>query len=197
MRRYAALPLGLGLLAIPALAADQKNPRGGGHPQIAAPKAPALRPAATAGAGRQGQGRAGNPIYRPNAERIERVLKMSPEEREQFLSSLPPVRRQNVEKQLQDYAKMAPARRNLLMSQVEMLHSLPPQKQAQVTRAIRQFQALPEDRKAVIKREMGQLAPMSDEERRARMNSEEFRNRYSATEQQMMSNLSQVTPQPQ
>src|SRR5665213_1821716 len=128
MRRYAALPLALGLLAIPALAADQKNPRGGGHPPIAAPKAPAPRPAAaaTAGAGRQGLGRAGNPIYRPNAERLERVLKMTPEEREQFLSSLPPVRRQNVEKQLQDYAKMAPARRNLLMSQVEMLHSLPP-----------------------------------------------------------------------
>ena len=58
----------------------------------------------------------------------------------------------------------------------------------------RQLQELPEERKALIRRELLQMAPMPDEQRREHMNSEEFRNRYSITEQQMMSNLSEVTP---
>ena len=63
-------------------------------------------------------------------------------------------------------------------------------------RSIKQLEELPEDRKALIGRELQLMAPMPDEQRREHMNSEEFRNRYSVTEQQMMSNLSQVTPPP-
>ncbi len=36
---------------------------------------------------------------------------------------------------------------------------------------------------------------MPDDERRAHMNSEEFRNRYSPVEQRMMSNLNEITPE--
>ena len=35
---------------------------------------------------------------------------------------------------------------------------------------------------------------LNDEERRERMNSEEFRNRYTPVEQQMMRNMLQVVP---
>jgi hypothetical protein len=77
-----------------------------------------------------------------------------------------------------------------------MLNSLAPQKRQQVRRAVQQFEAMPADRKAAIGRELQQMAPMPDEQRREHMNSEEFRNRYSVTEQQMMSNLSEVTPVP-
>jgi hypothetical protein len=184
MRCHAALPLCLGLIAGAVFAADQTStPRGGGKP---APKAAQPKPA---------QPKAGSPANRPT-EPLQKLLDMKPEDRDKFLQKFPPEKRQNIEKQLGDFAKMAPAGRTRVLTEVEMLHSLPLQKQQQVRRSLTQFRDLPEERKALISRELHLMAPMPDEQRREHMNSEEFRNRYSVTEQQMMSNLSQVTPAP-
>jgi hypothetical protein len=179
MRCHAALPLCLGLIAGAAFAADQTTaPRGGGKP---ATKAAQPKP--------------GKPANR-QTEQLQKLIDMKPEDRDKFLQSLPPERRKNIEKRLGDFAKMAPAGRTRVLTQLEMLNSLPFPKQQQVRRSLKQLQDLPEERKALISRELHLMAPMPDEQRREHMNSEEFRNRYSVTEQQMMSNLSQVTPPP-
>ena len=50
----------------------------------------------------------------------------------------------------------------------------------------------------VFREETGITFPLLiDEERRAYMNTEEFRNKFSAREQQMLSHLAEITPQPQ
>jgi hypothetical protein len=175
MRCCAALPLCLGLIAGAAFAADQTTTPRGGKP---APKAAQPKPA-----------------NRPT-EPFQRILDMKPEEREKFLQKVSPERRQNIEKRLREFQKMAPAGRTRVLTELEMLHSLPLEKQQQVRRSLKQLSELPEERKALVSRELQQMAPMPDEQRREHMNSEEFRNRYSVTEQQMMSNLSQVTPPP-
>ncbi len=61
-------------------------------------------------------------------------------------------------------------------------------------RSVRQLQLLPEDRQEMIKGEIRRMAPLPDDERRAYMNTEEFRNRYSPNEQQIMSNLAEIEP---
>jgi hypothetical protein len=184
MRCHAALPLCLGLIAGAAFAADQTTaPRGGKPAAKAAKPKPAPSP------------KVGNPASR-TTEQLQKLLEMKPEDRDRFLQKFPPERRQNIEKQLKDIAKMAPSGRTRVLTEVEMLHSLPLQKQQQVRRSLKQFADLPEERKALISRELHLMAPMPDEQRREHMNSEEFRNRYSVTEQQMMSNLSEVTPAP-
>jgi hypothetical protein len=195
MRCCAVLPLCLGLLSGSAFAADQAKPaRGGGHP-AAAPKAEAPR-AAAQNKPPQGQpGRAGNPANQ-QSEQLEKLLEMKPEDRDKFLQNLAPQRRENLQRRLGEIEKMAPARKTRVLTRLEMLNSLAPQKRQQVRRAVQQFEAMPADRKAAIGRELQQMAPMPDEQRREHMNSEEFRNRYSVTEQQMMSNLSEVTPVP-
>jgi hypothetical protein len=175
MRCLAALPLCLGLITGTAYAADQTTaPRGG------KPAKKALQPKAA---------------NRP-PEPFQKILDMTPENREKFLQKYPPDRRKNIEKGLREFQKMAPAGRTRVLTELEMLNSLPIPKQQQVRRSLKQLQDLPEDRKALISRELHLMAPMPDEQRREHMNSEEFRNRYSVTEQQMMSNLSQVTPGP-
>jgi hypothetical protein len=133
---------------------------------------------------------------RQSEDQFQRFLKMKPEDRDKFLQNLPPQRRQNIERQLRDFQKMAPAGRTRVLTELEMLRSLPLEKQQQVRRSLRQLSELPEERKALVRKELQLMAPMPDEQRREHMNSEEFRNRYSVTEQQMMSNLSQVTPPP-
>ncbi len=191
MRCYAALPLCLGLIAGAAFAADQTTSRGGGHPP--APKA-GSRPAQV----KAPQAQRGTAVSEASrqSEQLQKLLEMKPEDRDKFLQGLPPQRRQNIEKRLGEIEKMAPARRTRVLTRLEMLNSLPLQKQQQVRRSMRQLQELPEERKGLILRELQQMAPMTDEQRREHMNSEEFRNRYSVTEQQMMSNLSEVTPEP-
>jgi hypothetical protein len=174
MRCHAALPLCLGLIAGAAFAADQPAAPRGGKP---APKA-------------------ARPAIRQSEEQFQRFLDMKPEEREQFLRKVSPDRRQNIEKRLREFQKMAPAGRTRVLTELDMLRSLPLPKQQQVRRSLKQLSELPEERKALISRELQLMAPMPDEQRREHMNSEEFRNRYSVTEQQMMSNLSQVTPGP-
>jgi hypothetical protein len=201
-RRHAVLSPGLGLLVSALLSfslvtsalAGQKQP----HPPAVAPPRPARAqpaPKSSAPGRAPAQGNRQKLENQPGEQALDRLSRMTPEQREKWLSSLPPARRQRIEQSLREFQKMPPAQQNRLRSQQELLNSLPQQRQNQVRRSVQQFVNMPEERKAVVKQEMQRMAPMSDEERRAHMNSEEFRNRYSANEQQMMGNLMEVQPQ--
>ena len=119
---------------------------------------------------------------------------MTPEQRQKALANLPPAQRENILRRLQNFQTIPPATRERLLTRAERLNSLPPQRQNQVRRSMRQFETLPDDRKTLVGQEMDRLSAMPEEERRARMNSEEFRNRYSPAEQQMMGNISKSFP---
>ncbi|MDP9168994.1 MAG: DUF3106 domain-containing protein [Acidobacteriota bacterium] len=189
IRRLAAVPIALSLACSPTLAAEKK-PHTGNPPAARVEQPRAAQPQAQ-------PARPGRAEARPGqAQVVDKLLKMSPSERENALSSLPPARRQNIEKRLGEIQKLPPAQQNRLLYRAEILNSMPPQKANQIRRSARQFQELPEERKPVLNQEMRRLMTMPDEERRERMNSEEFRNRYSANEQQMMQNLMEIRPQP-
>ena len=61
-------------------------------------------------------------------------------------------------------------------------------------RSLNQLNELPEDRKVAINQELRHMLGMPDDQRRAYMNTEEFRNRFSPTEQQMIGNLAEILP---
>ena len=133
----------------------------------------------------------------PQAQIVDKLLKMSPAERESALSSLPPARRQNIEKRLEAIQQLPPAQQNRLLYRAEVLNSLPPERANQIRGSIKQFQQLPDERKPVLNQEMRRLMAMPDEQRRDRMNSDDFRSRYSPGEQQMMQDLMEIRPKPQ
>lgn len=174
-------------LAVCAFAGQRGRRAGGGArpaPRAAQPK--------LQGRG-NGQNAQAKPAQNHPGEQVfDKVMRMSPEERERALSKLPPARREQIEQRIRNFEKLPPARQELRLDRLERLNSLPPQRQNQVRKSMRDLQQLPEDRKAAINQELKVMAPMSDEERRAHMNTEEFRNRYSPAEQQMMSNLAAV-----
>jgi hypothetical protein len=128
----------------------------------------------------------------PGVQALQRLGRMTPEERQKALASLPPARRREILEKFREFQNLPPTARERLTPELERLQSLPPQRQNQVRRSLQQFRALPDDRKATVRQELGRLGAMPDEDRRARMNSEEFRNRYSPAEQQMIGNLSEV-----
>jgi hypothetical protein len=130
----------------------------------------------------------------PGEQLVDRLSRMTPEEREQALSRLPPAQRANIEQRIQEFQKLPPAIQERTLSRLERLRSLPPQKQNQVRRSMKQYNDLPEDRKMAINQALAHMSAMPDEERREYMNTEEFRNRYSPFEQQMIANLAEVLP---
>jgi hypothetical protein len=130
----------------------------------------------------------------PGEQLLDKLSRMTPEEREQALSRLPPAQRANIERRIRNFQKMPPAAQERTLSRLERLNSLPPQKRNQVRRSMKQFNDLPEDRKMAINEELRHMLAMPDAERRSYMNTEEFRNRYSPFEQQMMGNLAEILP---
>jgi len=169
--RAFTVPLLAAMLLTPAFTQQAARPRAQGR-QSAQPKA-------------------GN---HPGEQLFDKLARMTPEEREQALSRLPPARRAQIEKRIQNFQQLPPAAQERRLDRLERLNSLPPQKQSQVRRSMNQLKELPEDRRMAINQELRHMAPMPDDERRAYMNTEEFRNRYSPAEQQMMGNLAQVLP---
>ena len=127
-------------------------------------------------------------------QNLEKLLKMTPEQRNKALSALPPARRQQVLNKLEQYQKIPPRQRARELDQLQRLQSLPPPKRAQVRASLRKFQEIPEPRHKLIKKQIDQFNGLSDADRRGVMNSEEFRNKFTPAEQEMIKDISLVTP---
>jgi phage-related protein len=167
-------------------AAEPKNPKPPPPPRQKQNKPPQQK---------ANPGRAGvNAAQRPGDQALQRLSQMSPADRQKALANLPPERRAQVLKRLQDYQTLSPQARQRAMGQLNRLQSLPPEKQGQVRKSLQKLQQLPEDRKAAVGAELDRLGAMSPTQRTARMSSPEFKSQYSDSERQMMGDISQVLP---
>lgn len=179
-RRLHPLPQVLAAFAVLTL--------GTGTSMLAQPKNGALHPGGLRrGAARPGPG---------GAKALERLSKMPPDQRERVLQRLPPEKRERVHRQLDRYNQMSPEERDRLHQQVETFRQLPPERQDAARRAFRRYNNLPPDRQNIVRDELQAMRGMSPEERRARLNSDEFRSRFKPHEQALVEQLSDVVPQP-
>ena len=129
-----------------------------------------------------------------SAENLSKLLKLSPEQRKKALESLPPARRQQIEKRLDDYQKMPEIERARALDRLRRMQSLPPQRQQQVRSSVTRLQTLPAPRHSVVQKQLNQLRVLSDADRSALMNSEEFRSKFTPAEQQIIADICLVTP---
>jgi Protein of unknown function (DUF3106). len=125
---------------------------------------------------------------------FERLSKMPPAQRQHVLEKLPPERKAKVESRLEEYNNLPPAEKQRLHEQVESFHQLPPEKQDAVRRLFQRFNNLPEERRGTVRQEFQDLRRMSPEDRRARINSDEFRNKFTQNEQHLLDNLAKAMP---
>jgi predicted Fe-S protein YdhL (DUF1289 family) len=171
------------LLAAGVSAAAEKNRNEGPKRPAAAhqPKDPDARPP-----GQSGQ--APNRL-RPGTA-LDRWNSMSPEQRERALQKLPPERQQQIRRRLERFNSLPKEEQDRLRSRYERFSSLPPDRQQTVRRQIRNWSQLPDERRPVVSREFDQLRRLTPEERQARIQSDEFRARFSPHEQRILSDLS-------
>ena len=154
-----------------------------------APRSPAGKnPVAPKGGGATRVGNPGNPV--------ERLMAMPPEKREQVLERLPPQQQANLRERLDRYDKLPAAERARLNQMWNTFNSLPPEKQAIVTRQMQAFNNLPEARREDLRPVLQRLRIMPEDKRNTLLNSDGFKNRYSASELQMLTDISQNYPLP-
>lgn len=173
-------------IAVPALAAQ--NGRKTGRPPVHEAAKPPRN-----GMPRLGPGPGWQP--KPRAQMLERLEKMTPEQRERVLERLPPERRQRVEQQLEQYHNMTPEQRERLQQRYQWFSQLPPERQEAIRKGFQRFQKLPADRQGAVRQEVQQLSALPEAERQARMNSDEFRSRFDRREQQIIRDVTGAFPE--
>ena len=140
--------------------------------------------------GRGGPRAARPPGVRPRQDAvIERWSRMTPEERRKVLERLPPERRQKIEEQLNRYQSLSPDEREQLRFRTELFNRMPLDNQDIARRVFRQFSQLPPDRQSLLREEFQSLRAMPPEGRRARVQSDEFREQYTDREQMFLRQL--------
>jgi hypothetical protein len=158
----------------------QEQPRGEGRRGAKGPKGKSW-----GARGEKGRSRGAPPAFRM----LERLNSMTPEQREQVLSSLPPPRRAQLERRLEQYNQMPLETRERLQRRWERLQEITPQERQQLRGAFRQFRQLAPERRTAVRREMNRLSAMEPARRKAELNSRDFRQRFSPGEQRILERM--------
>ena len=139
-----------------------------------------------------GEAQRGRP--RSPMDQLDRLMRMSPEQREQLLSRLPPQRRQNIERRLERYSRLSPDQRELLRAQYNWFHNLPPEKQFDLRKAFARFANQPPERQDVMRAELEQLRVMRPPQRWEAMGSPDFRDRFNPNERDIIGRIVDLMP---
>ncbi len=127
-------------------------------------------------------------------DQLDRLMRMPPEQREQILSKLPPARRFNLERRLEQYSRLSPEQRELLRAQYNWFHNLPPEKQFQLRRAFARFAIQPPDRQDNMRAELELLRGMPRAQRWQRMGSPDFRTGFKPNERDIIGQIVDLMP---
>jgi hypothetical protein len=182
-------------LAMASSLAGQKGPKPKPAP-APPPRAAAAHPNAAPKGAMQGNGipKAGAGRILNPGNPVLRMMAMPPGRREQMLERLPPQQQVRLRQALDNFDKLPPAERSRQLGILNMYANLPPEKQAALTRQIQLFNHLPDDRIAVLRPELVKLHRMPESERGGRLASEEFQNKFTPVEQQMLAEISPYFP---
>jgi hypothetical protein len=134
------------------------------------------------------------PDWPPGGPGIERLLRMSPEERGKLLDRLPPWRRQRLEERLERYRQLSPEERQRMAERYGVFRKMPPRKQAEMRHLYRRLSELPEERRLELRWQARRLSMMPPERRQARMSSPRFRRRYTPAERELLADMVRVLP---
>lgn len=129
------------------------------------------------------------------ARMVERFNKMSPEDRDRVVKSLPEDRRKEVEKNRERYNKLSDEQKKRLEKQYSNFAEMPAEQQQATRSAFRQLGQSPLDRRQAMQKELRRLRNMDAPARKERMESEAYKSAFSADEQKIMERLSVLVPQ--
>lgn len=154
----------------------------------------AARPAPKPKGGSSSPGGALKAPRRASDEKIDTLERMTPADRQKALEALPPDRREKIETRLTHLQKLSPEKRAQLREELQKYRNLGPEQQKEVRQLAQKVRALPDDRRPVVKRELQVLRNMPEAERDSRVNSPGFKKKFSADEQEILRQSSNLLP---
>jgi DNA-binding MarR family transcriptional regulator len=125
---------------------------------------------------------------------LERLQKLTPEQREAVFEAMPEERRAAVRRRFDAFNKLSADERDRLGENLLVFLNLGPQRQELARAMFRRFAGFAKDRQESMRSEMKVMADLSPEDRRSRVNADEFRNRFSADEKLLMFDMLRVFP---
>ena len=158
------------------------------------PRPPAKQKTPSVKAPRVGGAAAGANAKGLGAPVVERLMNMNTEERKKALQKLPAERRKQLESRLLEYDRLTPAQKAKLQGQYQSFSGLTAEQQAHLRRVYQRFNNFPLERQEALRAEVQKMQTLSATDRRARMNSDEFRNRYNQREQALLAELAKAVP---
>lgn len=125
---------------------------------------------------------------------IERLLRMSPEERSKALEGLPPWRRKRLEERLERYNRLSPEARQFIHERYEAFRKLPPQEQKALRDLFRRLSEVPPRRRFELRWQARRMSRMTLERRQARMAHPWFTERYTPAERELIADMIRMLP---
>jgi hypothetical protein len=120
---------------------------------------------------------------------VERLRRMTPDQRRRALAELPPARRQATEQWLANWEKMTPEERKQLTRRFENFQKLSPERQQELRGVYRDYRLLAPARQTAVSAEAARLRKMPESERLKELNSDAVRERYSTPEREILEKL--------
>jgi hypothetical protein len=136
--------------------------------------------------------RPGAVTARPPHTMLDRWNRMPADERKRLLDQLPPDRRSRLENRMHHFNELSDEQREELSERFQAFRRMPPETQERARQLFRQFNQLSDDRRTVVRNEFENLRGLAEGDRRARMNSDEFRKKFSSSEQEFLHDLASV-----
>jgi len=125
---------------------------------------------------------------------VDEFERMSPEQQQRALESLPPGQRKKLQERLQRFNQLPREQQQTLRDLYNRLHQLPLNQQETVRRAINRFSGQAADRQRAMRDELRSMAASQAKDREARMASQDFRNGFSRREQGIVRDMLPVLP---
>jgi hypothetical protein len=140
--------------------------------------------------------RAGTPhkLFLPPVGTLERLLRMSPEQRERVLEKLPAAKRDELRSRFERFNRRPFAERSRLIALWRYVESLPSGRRELLLHQIEVFNALDEARRVPLLRALNELRRMDPQSRQERLASSALTSRFSSSELKMLADISEIYP---
>jgi hypothetical protein len=123
---------------------------------------------------------------------VARLYRANAEERERALEKLPPRMQEQFRQQLARFDAMPKAQQEVLIKRAERFAALSSEEKAAVAQHMAALGKLPEDRRREVGQAIRRMLPLSDEERQRHVESDAFKEQFSADEQKIIVGLAHV-----
>lgn len=133
-------------------------------------------------------------LAQPRPNFLEKLQRMSPQERRRFLDRIPPDRRLELERRLRQLEEIPPDVRERLRREYDEFQQLPAERQEAIRKVLKQLNELPPPRRGPVRNAIGMLRHMSPAQREDRMNGRHFKNRFDEAEQRLIREALETLP---